>query len=153
MEEDGTETQSNADIDGDKYSRAGSSRYVKNAPKSSQPQNPHSHSTKAYIETRYNQNDQYSGRTGPSSAMSDTSETPSLASHVRGIKIPSHTSDLDQYLDDLFNPVLDGNLDDLSDVRSLAASIKGGKKVRAVTSNNLTFFMNLFKGSNDKYGL
>ena len=29
-------------------------------------------------------------------------------------------------MDDLFNPVLDGNLDELSDARSLAASIKGG---------------------------
>ncbi|KAG1658544.1 putative ATP-dependent RNA helicase DDX5 [Nymphon striatum] len=128
MEEDGVETLSNAD-EGDKYSRPGSSRYVKNAPKNPpQTQNPHTHSTKAYIETRYNQNDHYAPRTGHSSAMSDTSESPSLASHVRGIKVPSHTSDLDQYLDDLFNPVLDGNLDDLSDIRSLAASIKGGKK-------------------------
>lgn len=49
--------------------------------------------------------------------MSDTSEAPSLASHVKNVRIPSHTSDLDQYLDDLFNPVLDGNLDELSDAR------------------------------------
>ena len=66
----------------------------------------------------------------PSSAMSDISETaslaPSLASHVRGIRPPTHASELDQYLDDLFNPVLDDNLDELSDARSLAASIKGG---------------------------
>ena len=62
-----------------------------------------------------------------SSAMSDTSEAPSLASHVRNIRIPSHTSELDQYLDDLFSPVLDANLDDaMSDARSLAQSIKGG---------------------------
>lgn len=61
------------------------------------------------------------------SAMSDTSEAPSLASHVRNIRIPSHTSELDQYLDDLFSPVLDANLDDaMSDARSLAQSIKGG---------------------------
>lgn len=33
---------------------------------------------------------------------------------------------MDQFLDDLFMPVLDGNLDELSDARSLAASIKGG---------------------------
>ncbi|KAL3238864.1 hypothetical protein MRX96_021885 [Rhipicephalus microplus] len=59
------------------------------------------------------------------SALSDTSEAPSLASHVRNVRIPSHTSDLDQYLDDLFNPVLlDGGLDELSDARSLAASLK-----------------------------
>lgn len=66
----------------------------------------------------------------PSSAMSDISETaslaPSLASHVRGIKAPTHASELDEYLDQLFNPVLDGNLDEMSDARSLAASIKGG---------------------------
>jgi hypothetical protein len=60
-----------------------------------------------------------------SSAMSDTSEAPSLASHVKKVKLPSHASELDQYLDDLFNPVLDGNLDEFSEVRSLAASIKG----------------------------
>ena len=40
--------------------------------------------------------------------------------------IPSHGSDVDQFLDDLFMPVLDGNIDDgLSDARSLAASMKG----------------------------
>lgn len=56
----------------------------------------------------------------PSSAMSDVSEAPSLASHVKGVKLPSHASEsIDQYLDELFNPVLDGNLDELSDVRSL----------------------------------
>jgi myosin-15 len=36
--------------------------------------------------------------------------------------VPSQASDVDQFLDDLFNPVLD----QLSDARSLAASIKGG---------------------------
>ncbi|KAH9423690.1 hypothetical protein DERP_005271 [Dermatophagoides pteronyssinus] len=65
--------------------------------------------------------------TGISAAMSDTSEAPSLASHIRHIGIPSHQSELDQYLDDLFNPVLDAQLDDaMSDARSLAQSIKGG---------------------------
>ena len=50
------------------------------------------------------------------------------ASHVRGVAIPSHGSDVDQFLDDLFMPVLDGNIDDgLSDARSLAASMKGKK--------------------------
>lgn len=52
------------------------------------------------------------------------------ASHVRRVRVPSQSSDVDQYLDDLFMPVLDGNMDgnmdDLSDARSLAASIKGG---------------------------
>lgn len=61
-----------------------------------------------------------------SSAMSDTSEAPSLASHVRGIKVPQNNGDLDQYLDDLFNPMLDEvELDELSDARSLATSIRG----------------------------
>lgn len=60
-----------------------------------------------------------------SSGMSDTSETPSLASHVRRVRVPSQASDVDQFLDDLFSPVLDGNLDELSDARSLAASIRG----------------------------
>lgn len=60
------------------------------------------------------------------SAMSDTSEAPSLAMHVRNLGMPSHASELDQYLDDLFNPVLDAQLDDaMSDARSLAQSIKG----------------------------
>ncbi|XP_022668747.1 unconventional myosin-XV-like isoform X2 [Varroa destructor] len=71
-------------------------------------------------------------RVGPgeytrSSAMSDCSEAPSLASHVRHVKVPSHTADLDQYLDELFNPVLDGD-DGLSDARSLAASLKGRQR-------------------------
>ncbi|EFX88395.1 hypothetical protein DAPPUDRAFT_191611 [Daphnia pulex] len=38
------------------------------------------------------------------------------------------SSDVDQYLDDLFMPVLDGNIDEYSDARSLAASIKGGSQ-------------------------
>lgn len=61
-----------------------------------------------------------------SSAMSDTSEAPSLASHVRRVRVPSQASDVDQFLDELFSPVLDGSLDELSDARSLAASIRGG---------------------------
>ena len=48
------------------------------------------------------------------------------ASHVRRVRVPSQSSDVDQYLDDLFMPVLDGNMDEYSDARSLAASIKGG---------------------------
>ncbi|XP_030752101.1 unconventional myosin-XV isoform X2 [Sitophilus oryzae] len=89
---------------------------------------------------------QYAGKKGPpgshsskyfeksefavrSSAMSDTSEAPSLASHVRRVRVPSQASDVDQFLDELFSPVLDGNLDELSDARSLAASIKGGNGV------------------------
>lgn len=64
-----------------------------------------------------------------SSAMSDTSEAPSLASHVRRVRVPSQASDVDQFLDELFSPVLDGNLDELSDARSLAASIKGGDRL------------------------
>lgn len=59
--------------------------------------------------------------------MSDTSEAPSLASHVRRVRVPSQASDVDQFLDELFMPVLDGNLDELSDARSLAASIKGSR--------------------------
>lgn len=65
-----------------------------------------------------------------SSAMSDTSEAPSLASHVRRLRVPSQASDVDQFLDDLFSPVLDTQLDELSDARSLAASIRGGDDFR-----------------------
>ncbi|XP_050297745.1 unconventional myosin-XV isoform X2 [Anthonomus grandis grandis] len=79
---------------------------------------PGSHSSRAYIEKS-----EFGVR---SSAMSDTSEAPSLASHVRRVRVPSQASDVDQFLDELFSPVLDGNLDELSDARSLAASIKGG---------------------------
>lgn len=60
----------------------------------------------------------------------DTSEAPSLASHVRRVRVPSNIdqfSDVDQYLDDLFSPVLDGSLDELSDARSLSTSIRGGR--------------------------
>ncbi|XP_065559306.1 unconventional myosin-XV-like isoform X1 [Artemia franciscana] len=62
-----------------------------------------------------------------SSAHSDTSEATSLASHVRRVRVPSQSSDVDQFLDDLFLPVLDVNIDDLSDARSLATSIKGSR--------------------------
>jgi hypothetical protein len=42
--------------------------------------------------------------------------------------------DVDQFLDDLFMPVLDGNIDDgLSDARSLAASMRGGAEDGAET--------------------
>lgn len=75
-----------------------------------------SHSSK-YVEREY---------AVRSSAMSDTSEAPSLASHVRRVRVPSQASDVDQFLDELFSPVLDGSLDELSDARSLAASIRGG---------------------------
>merc|ERR1719410_1311261 len=77
-----------------------------------------------------------------SSAMSDTSEAPSLASHVRRVRVPSQASDVDQFLDDLFMPVLDGNIDDgLSDARSLAASMRGGgdDEVSKATNQMLEF--------------
>lgn len=74
--------------------------------------------------SKYMDKSEYSGFR--SSAMSDTSEAPSLASHVRRVRVPSQASDVDQFLDELFSPVLDGSLDELSDARSLAASIRGG---------------------------
>lgn len=93
--------------------------------------------------TRYQKKSQYAGRRSAgshsskymersdyatrSSAMSDTSEAPSLASHVRRVRVPSQASDVDQFLDELFSPVLDGSLDELSDARSLSASIRGEK--------------------------
>lgn len=52
---------------------------------------------------------------------------------MRRVRVPSQSSDVDQYLDDLFMPVLDGNMDDLSDARSLAASIKGGGSLDRIT--------------------
>lgn len=79
--------------------------------------------------------------------MSDTSEAPSLASHVRRVRVPSQASDVDQFLDELFSPVLDGNLDELSDARSLAASIKGGGggKVEAFDEEGFDDFLdNIF---------
>ncbi|KMQ93138.1 unconventional myosin-xv isoform x1, partial [Lasius niger] len=84
---------------------------------------PGSQSSRAYIEKS-----EYGVK---SSAMSDTSEAPSLASHVRRVRVPSQASDVDQFLDELFMPVLDGNLDELSDARSLAASIKGSRDARS----------------------
>lgn len=86
---------------------------------------PGSHSSKAYIE-RSELGTHPGGGAARSSAMSDTSEAPSLASHVRRVRVPSQASDVDQFLDELFSPVLDGSLDELSDARSLAASIRGG---------------------------
>lgn len=69
--------------------------------------------------------------------MSDTSEAPSLASHVRRVRVPSQASDVDQFLDELFMPVLDGNLDELSDARSLAASIKGLRSAESSESQTV----------------
>ncbi|KAK0170258.1 hypothetical protein PV328_010838 [Microctonus aethiopoides] len=88
---------------------------------------PGSQSSRAYIEKS-----EYGGK---SSAMSDTSEAPSLASHVRRVRVPSQASDVDQFLDELFMPVLDGNLDELSDARSLAASIKGSSSKLNTSTN------------------
>lgn len=99
----------------DLRTRSGHPRFIKASAKRSSVTG--SYSSRAYIE-----------RMGEvkSSALSDTSETPSLASHVRRVRVPSQASDVEQFLDDLFSPVLDGNLDDLSDARSLIQSIKGG---------------------------
>lgn len=76
--------------------------------------------------SKYADRSEYATR---SSAMSDTSEAPSLASHVRRVRVPSQASDVDQFLDELFSPVLDGSLDELSDARSLAASIRGSHSI------------------------
>lgn len=140
-------------------------RYIK-YPGKQAPTSSSRHSTKAYIDKssdhqlpqsqlisshdsrRLSDGDTYS--IGPrSSAMSDTSEAPSLASHVRNVKIPSHMADLDQYLDDLFNPVLDGNLDELSDARSLAASIKGGKREHSLMKKCENFVDKIYSSKFD----
>ncbi|XP_014089710.3 unconventional myosin-XV [Bactrocera oleae] len=83
--------------------------------------------------SKYMEKSEYATR---SSAMSDTSEAPSLASHVRRVRVPSQASDVDQFLDDLFSPVLDGSLDELSDARSLAASIRGGGRKQLENTKN-----------------
>ncbi|RVE40219.1 hypothetical protein evm_015131, partial [Chilo suppressalis] len=114
-----TSSKGALDIEYGTTSRVVPSRYIKSqyagkrAPAGSQ-------SSRAYIE----KSSEFGGVR--SSAMSDTSEAPSLASHVRRVRVPSQASDVDQFLDDLFSPVLDPNIDELSDARSLAASIKGG---------------------------
>ncbi|CAG9785914.1 unnamed protein product [Diatraea saccharalis] len=114
-----TSSKGAMDIEYGTTSRVLHSRYIKSqyagkrAPAGSQ-------SSRAYIE----KSSEFGGVR--SSAMSDTSEAPSLASHVRRVRVPSQASDVDQFLDDLFSPVLDPNIDELSDARSLAASIKGG---------------------------
>ncbi|KAK7069816.1 putative TRAFAC class myosin-kinesin ATPase superfamily [Halocaridina rubra] len=97
------------------YSRI-SNRYIKGSHAGRRGYPGSHHSSRAYIEREYLK----------SSAMSDTSEAPSLASHVRRVRVPSQASDVDQFVDDLFMPVLNTQLDELSDARSLAASIKGG---------------------------
>ena len=65
-------------------------------------------------------------RYNKSSALSDTSEAPSIASHVRGVRVPSPGSDVDQFVDDLFSPVLDTGAtaadDGLSDARYVGSS-------------------------------
>ncbi|CAB3253169.1 unnamed protein product [Arctia plantaginis] len=138
-------------------SRVLPSRYIKSqyagkrAPAGSQ-------SSRAYIE----KSSEFGGVR--SSAMSDTSEAPSLASHVRRVRVPSQASDVDQFLDDLFSPVLDPNIDEMSDARSLAASIKGGKNysdfIDSVLNceyneqidvlNNATKIANVIKGGGTK---
>lgn len=105
------------DVSSVSTSHRGGPRYIKSH-YAGKKAPPGSHSSRAQIEKN-----EFGVR---SSAMSDTSEAPSLASHVRRVRVPSQASDVDQFLDELFSPVLDGNLDELSDARSLAASIKGG---------------------------
>ncbi|EFA08775.2 hypothetical protein TcasGA2_TC006465 [Tribolium castaneum] len=107
------------DVSSVSTSHRGGPRYIKSQ-YTGKKAPPGSHSSRAHIEKS-----EFGVR---SSAMSDTSETPSLASHVRRVRVPSQASDVDQFLDELFSPVLDGNLDELSDARSLAASIKGGTR-------------------------
>jgi myosin-15 len=107
------------DVSSVSTSHRGGPRYIKSQ-YTGKKAPPGSHSSRAHIEKS-----EFGVR---SSAMSDTSETPSLASHVRRVRVPSQASDVDQFLDELFSPVLDGNLDELSDARSLAASIKGGSQ-------------------------
>nr|CAH7758737.1 unnamed protein product [Callosobruchus chinensis] len=106
------------DVSSVSTSHRGGPRYIKSS-YTGKKAPPGSQSSRAYIEKS-----EFGGVR--SSAMSDTSEAPSLASHVRRVRVPSQASDVDQFLDELFSPVLDGNLDELSDARSLAASIKGG---------------------------
>lgn len=106
------------DVSSVSTSHRGGPRYIKSS-YAGKKAPPGSHSSRAHIEKS-----EFGGVR--SSAMSDTSEAPSLASHVRRVRVPSQASDVDQFLDELFSPVLDGNLDELSDARSLAASIKGG---------------------------
>ncbi|KRX63936.1 Unconventional myosin-XV [Trichinella sp. T9] len=48
----------------------------------------------------------------------------SLSSHFRGISIPGRNSEVDEFLDQLFNPVT--VLGNMNDPKSLAATIKGG---------------------------
>ncbi|XP_049851037.1 unconventional myosin-XV isoform X4 [Schistocerca gregaria] len=115
-------SQSRSEDDKGSYVRPGHPRFIKSHYAGKRAA-PGSHSSRAYIETRNSEKSEYGGK---SSALSDTSEAPSLASHVRRVRVPSQASDVDQFLDDLFMPVLDGSLDELSDARSLAASIKGG---------------------------
>lgn len=59
--------------------------------------------------------------------------------------MPSQASDVDQFLDDLFSPVLE-NLDDLSDARSLITSIKGGadNPSSPVPENTTSFLQSAF---------
>lgn len=64
---------------------------------------------------------------------------------MRRVRVPSQASDVDQFLDDLFSPVLE-NLDDLSDARSLITSIKGGTDnnphpVSPIPADNTTKFL------------
>ncbi|XP_043211488.1 unconventional myosin-XV-like [Amphibalanus amphitrite] len=116
------------ELDGSPSPRA--ARYVKsqNAGKRSGQS-----SSRAYIESRLTVEKEYQVR---SSAMSDTSEAPSLASHVRRVRVPSQASDMDQFVDALFIPALEGSLDELSDARSLAASIKGGGRRTAESATS-----------------
>ena len=124
------------DVSSISTSNRGGPRYIKSQ-YSGKKAPPGSHSSRAQIEK--------SEFVVRSSAMSDTSEAPSLASHVRRVRVPSQASDVDQFLDELFSPVLDGNLDELSDARSLAASIKGGNQNMYDNSSYLEqFFDDIF---------
>uniref|UniRef100_W8AVX6 Unconventional myosin-XV n=1 Tax=Ceratitis capitata TaxID=7213 RepID=W8AVX6_CERCA len=108
------------------------------APRYQKSQNAGRRSHAGSHTSKYMDKSEYATR---SSAMSDTSEAPSLASHVRRVRVPSQASDVDQFLDDLFSPVLDGSLDELSDARSLAASIRGGGSKDAETFDDIYDFL------------
>uniref|UniRef100_A0A0K8SUT5 Unconventional myosin-XV n=1 Tax=Lygus hesperus TaxID=30085 RepID=A0A0K8SUT5_LYGHE len=111
LEFDFTEVSNRSEDDRGSYIR-GHPRFIKSQYTGKRAA-PGSHSSKAHIEGRFNDKSDLK-----SSAMSDTSEAPSLASHVRRVRVPSQASDVDQFLDDLFNPVLDG--------LSVAPSTRGG---------------------------
>ena len=55
-----------------------------------------------------------------------------------------HPTDMDQWLDQVFDPILDGSVDDLSDPRAVQSRLKGGGQGIPGIPTQVSFHPELF---------